>query len=161
MALIKDINKGSKNPWYVVRRKDLDQLILNIQAWATTSGFGGGGIKTVGVAASDETTDLTVGLAKITFRMPYAMTLTEVRASVNIAPRDADKITVNINQGGTSVLSTLLTIDVTEKTSEAIGTVPAVISTSALTDDAEITIDIDQVGNTVAGTGLKIWLIGT
>jgi len=114
MALIKDINKGSKNPWYVVRRKDLDQLILNIQAWATTSGFGGGGIKTVGVAASDETTDLTVGLAKITFRMPYAMTLTEVRASVNIAPRDADKITVNINQGGTSVLSTLLTIDVTE-----------------------------------------------
>jgi len=37
----------------------------------------------------------------------------------------------------------------------------AVISTSALTDDAEITIDIDQVGNTVAGTGLKIWLIGT
>ena len=161
MALIKDIDKGSKNPWYVVRRKDLDQLILNIQAWATTSGFGGGGIKTVGVAASDETTDLTVGLAKITFRMPYAMTLTEVRASVNIAPRDADKITVNINQGGTSVLSTLLTIDVTEKTSEAIGTVPAVISTSALTDDAEITIDIDQVGNTVAGTGLKIWLIGT
>lgn len=161
MALIKDIDKGSKNPWYVVRRKDLDQLILNIQAWATTSGFGGGGIKTVGVAASDETTDLTVGLAKITFRMPYAMTLTEVRASVNIAPRDADKIEVNINQGGTSVLSTLLTIDVNEKTSEAIGTVPAVISTSALTDDAEITIDIDQVGNTVAGTGLKIWLIGT
>jgi len=30
-----------------------------------------------------------------------------------------------------------------------------------LADDAEITIDIDQVGSTVAGAGLKIWLIGT
>jgi hypothetical protein len=32
---------------------------------------------------------------------------------------------------------------------------------TALTDDAEITIDIDQVGSTVAGTGLKVYLIGT
>jgi hypothetical protein len=35
-----------------------------------------------------------------------------------------------------------------------------VISDSALADDAEITIDIDQIGGTVAGAGLKVWLIG-
>ena len=33
------------------------------------------------VAASDETTALTTGSAKVTFRMPYAFTLTAVRAS--------------------------------------------------------------------------------
>jgi hypothetical protein len=52
-----------------------------------------------------------------------------------------------------------LTIDNTEKTSVTAATA-ATITTSALTDDAEITIDIDQIGNGTA-TGLKITLIGT
>jgi hypothetical protein len=33
-----------------------------------------------------------------------------------------------------------------------------VISDSTLANDAEITIDIDQVGSTIAGKGLKVWL---
>ena len=113
----------------------------------------------LGIAVSDETTDLTTGTAKTTFRMPYAMTLTEVRASVTTAPTGAT-LQVDINESGTTVLSTVLSIDATEKTSESAATA-AVISDSALADDAEITIDIDQVGSTVAGAGLKIWLIGT
>ena len=111
------------------------------------------------VAVSDETTDLTTGTAKITFRMPFAMTLTGVRASVNTAPVGS-VLTVDINEGGTSVLSTKLTIDANEKTSET-ATTPAVISDSALADDAEITIDIDTIGSTTAGAGLKVVLIGT
>ena len=67
--------------------------------------------------------------------------------------------TVDINQSGSSVLGTKLTIDNTEKTSTTAATA-ATITTSALTDDAEITIDIDQIGNGTA-TGLKITLIGT
>jgi len=111
------------------------------------------------VACSDETTALTVGTAKVTFRMPYAMTLTAVRASVTTAPTGSTLI-VDINEGGTSILSTKLSIDATEKTSTTAAT-PAVISDSALADDAEITIDIDQIGSTVAGAGLKVTLIGT
>jgi hypothetical protein len=111
------------------------------------------------VAASDETTALTTGTAKVTFRMPYAFTLTEVRASVTTAPTDAT-LNVDINEGGVSILSTVLTIDSGEKTSTTAAT-PAVISDTALADDAEITIDIDQVGSTVAGAGLKVTLIGT
>jgi len=110
-------------------------------------------------AVSDETSDLTTGTAKITFRMPYAMTLTEVRASVTTAPTGS-AITVDINQTAATILSTKLTIDATEKTSTTAAT-PAVISTSALTDDAEITVDIDAIGSTIAGTGLKVTLIGT
>jgi hypothetical protein len=91
--------------------------------------------------------------------MPYAMTLTAVRASVNTAPTGS-VLTVDINEAGTTILSTKLTIDASEKTSTTAAT-PAVISDSALADDAEITIDIDGVGSTIAGKGLKVWLIGT
>jgi hypothetical protein len=111
------------------------------------------------LAASDETTALTTGTAKVTFRMPHAMTLTAVRASLTTAQASGSIFTVDINQSGSSVLGTKLTIDNTEKTSTTAATA-ATITTSALTDDAEITIDIDQVGNGSA-TGLKITLIGT
>jgi hypothetical protein len=111
------------------------------------------------VAASDETTALTTGTAKVTFRMPHAMTLTGVRASLSTAQASGSIFTVDINEGGTSVLSTKLTIDNTEKTSTTAATA-AVISDSALADDAEITIDIDQIGNGTA-KGLKVVLIGT
>jgi len=112
----------------------------------------------IGIAVSDETTDLTTGTAKATFRMPYAMTLTDVRANVNTAPVGAT-IEVDINESGTTVLSTVISIDASEKTSETAATAP-VISDSALADDAEITIDIDQVGSSTKGKGLKVWLIG-
>jgi hypothetical protein len=111
------------------------------------------------VAASDETTALTTGTAKVTFRMPYAMTVTAVRASLSTAQASGSIFTVDINEGGTTILSTKLTIDNTEKTSTTAAT-PAVVSDSALADDAEITIDIDQIGDGTAA-GLKITIIGT
>lgn len=107
-------------------------------------------------AVSDETTEITTGAAKITLRMPYAMTLQEVRASLGTASTSG-AVTIDINQGGATILSTKLTIDQDEKTSTT-AAAPAVISTSALTDDAEITIDIDGAGTDAAG--LKIALIG-
>jgi hypothetical protein len=111
------------------------------------------------VAASDETTALTAGTAKITFRMPRAVTLTAVRASLTTAQASGNIFTVDINEAGTSILSTKLTIDNTEKTSTTAAT-PPVISDTALADDAEITIDIDQIGDGTA-KGLKVTLIGT
>jgi hypothetical protein len=108
------------------------------------------------IAVSDESTDLATGTNKVYFRMPYAGTLLAVRASVNTAPTDAN-IEVDINEAGSSILSTKLSIDASEKTSTT-AAVPAVISDSALADDAEITIDIDQVGSTVAGKGLKVYM---
>lgn len=111
----------------------------------------------LGIAVSDETTDLTTGTAKITFRVPRAVTLTAVRASINTVS-SSGIVTVDINEAGVSILSTKLTIDVGEKTSTT-AAVPAVISDSALADDAEITVDIDVAGT--GAKGLKIWLIGT
>jgi len=110
------------------------------------------------VAASDEATALTTGTAKITFRMPHALTLTGVRASLTVAQTSGSVLTVDLNEGGTSVLSTKITIDNTEKTSTTAATAP-VISDAALADDAEITVDVDQVGDGTA-KGLKVTLLG-
>jgi hypothetical protein len=108
------------------------------------------------IAASDETSNLIAGTNKVYFRMPYAGTLLAVRASVNTAPTGST-IIVDINENGTSVLSTKLSIDATEKTSTT-AAVPAVISDSALADDSEMSIDINQIGSTIPGKGLKVYL---
>ena len=111
------------------------------------------------IACSDESTAITTGTAKVTFRMPYAFTLTAVRASVSTAPTGST-IIIDINEGGGSILSTKLSIDASEKTSTTAASA-AVISDASLASDAEMTIDFDQVGSTVAGAGVKVYLIGT
>jgi len=108
------------------------------------------------IAASDETTNLTTGSGKTYFRMPYAATLLAVRASVNTAA-SGSTIIVDINENGTSVLGSKLSIDAGEKTSTTAAS-GVTISDSALADDAEMSIDIDQIGSSVAGKGLKVYL---
>lgn len=110
------------------------------------------------IAASDEITSITTGTGKATFRAPYAFTITAVRASVTTAPTGST-IIIDINEAGTTILSTKLSIDASEKTSTTAASA-AVISDTAIADDAEITIDFDQVGSTVAGTGVKVWILG-
>lgn len=101
------------------------------------------------IALSDETTSLTTGLSKITFRAPFAMTLYQIpRASLAIASTSGNP-EIDINKNGTSIFSTRLTIDANEKTSVTAAT-PAVLSTTTFADDDEISMDVD-----VAGTGAK------
>jgi len=220
----------------------------------------------IGIAGGDETTDHTAVTDVATFRMPFGMTVSEVRATLTTAATGAAFI-VDINEGGTSILDGKLTIDTTEFTSttssvvdvQATGTVSldsgasgsvdgitvnaievmsgaesfdtsliqtatnvaanitahtsspnytaasggtdtvtisaaagtgtapngfvvvssvttigttdgnmasgvyasGALADTTLADDAEITIDVDQIGSTIAGAGLKVWLIGT
>jgi len=128
------------------------------QAYGVQGGGGGSVTQCIAIACSDETTALTTGTAKATFRMPFAFTLTAVRASLTAAQASGSIFTVDINEGGTTILSTKITIDNTEKSSATAAT-PPVISDASLADDAEITVDIDQIGSGSAA-GLKIYLIG-
>jgi hypothetical protein len=106
------------------------------------------------IPVGDESTALTTGTSKIKFRMPFAATLLTVRASVGTAPTDSTLI-VDINEAGTSVLGTKLSIDAGELTSTTAASA-ATITDPSLADDAEISIDVDQIGSTVAGAGLKV-----
>ena len=112
---------------------------------------------------SDESTALTTGTAKLTFRMPYAMTLNAgvlgIKASLTTAGSTSGVTTIDVNEGGSTILSTKLTIDQGEKTSTTAATAP-VISDTALAADAEITVDIDGLSGGASEAGLKITLIG-
>jgi hypothetical protein len=109
------------------------------------------------IACSDETSNLTTGAAKVTFRAPFAFTILGVRANVKTAPT-GNTIVVIIKEGGNSIFSTNLSIDASEKTSVT-AAVPVVISDTSIADDAEMTIDIDQIGSTAAGVGLKVTIL--
>jgi hypothetical protein len=132
--------------------------VLQTQGASANPTWANGGLQCIPIACSDETTALTTGTAKVTFRMPYAFTVTAVRASLTTAQTSGSIFTVDINESGTSIISTKLTIDNTEKTSTTAATA-VVISDASLADDAEITVDIDQVGDGTA-KGLKVYLIG-
>jgi hypothetical protein len=109
------------------------------------------------VAISDESTALTTGTAKVTIRAPRAMTLSTVLGSLNTVSSSGTP-TFDVNVNGSTILSTKLTIDVSEKTSTT-AAVPVVLSSTAIALDDEITFDIDVAGT--GAKGAKIVLKGT
>ena len=110
------------------------------------------------VAIGDEDTAITAGTGKAVFRMPFPMGISEVRASLKTAQASGSIFTIDINVNGTTMLTTKLTIDNTEKTSKTAST-PAVIGSGIINEDAEVVIDFDQVGDGTA-TGPKVTFIG-
>lgn len=109
-----------------------------------------------GASASDETTALTVTTNAVRFQLPFAMTLTSVYASLTTPQASGSILTLDLKESGTSVLSTLLTIDNTEYGSDT--ATPAVISDSAIAKFAPLVFSITQVGTPPAG--LKVWIGG-
>jgi len=112
-------------------------------------------------AVSDETTDLTTGVDKLKFRMPYAFTVTGIRASLSTVATGAALLTVDVHESGTTIMACCkLVFDASESTTTTAVT-PPVVSDTSLACDAEMTVDIDVIGCTTAGRGLKIAIIGT
>ena len=118
----------------------------------------------IGIALSDETSDNTASstVPKVTFRMPFAMTITSLRCSLTKSSTGAILI-VDMHEAGTTVMTTnKLSVDASETTSTTAATAHTLTDT-ALADDALIELFIDQVGTTTdnTGEGVKVWIIGT
>jgi hypothetical protein len=111
------------------------------------------------IAAGDETTALTVADGKTEFQMPYAFTLTDVRATLTTAGSTSGVTTIDIEDDGSSIFSTLLTIDSTEKTSTSAATA-AVISGATIADGSIMKINVDVLSGGATEAGLKIAFIG-
>lgn len=107
------------------------------------------------LAASDETTTITTGTAKLTFHMPYAFTLTEVFTGLSTVS-SSGVVTTDVNKAGVSIFTTRPSIDASEETSLT-GTA-AVLTTISLAKGDKITVDIDAAGT--GAKGLKVYLIG-
>ena len=91
--------------------------------------------------------------------MPYSYTLDEVRASLTGAGGSSGTTTIDINEAGSTILSTKITIDYGDTTSVGASAAP-VISDTSLADNAVMTIDIDALTGDADETGLKVYLIG-
>jgi hypothetical protein len=116
--------------------------------------------QTIAIACGDEVTATAAATAVVTFHMPYAFTLTGIKAGVTTAPVGS-VLTVDLNEAGSTVLTTKLTIDAGEKTSGTAATAAVIGGAGpALADNALMTIDVDGVGSGTAGAGLKVYLIG-
>jgi hypothetical protein len=110
----------------------------------------------LGYACSDETTALTTG-EKVAFYAPFAFNLTSVECCVTTAPTGS-ALTVDVESpAGTSLLSAAASISASAFT--ATGSVSG--GTQSIAKGSRVSIDIDQIGLTIAGTGLKVTLIGT
>ena len=111
------------------------------------------------VACSSESDDLETGDDKVQFRMPFQFELTDIIANVNVAPTGAD-INVQVQEDGSNILSGVgITIDAGDTSSEDSATQPT-IDDSTLAFNSIISVDLDQIGSTLTGTGLKINFIG-
>ena len=118
-------------------------------------------VESLQIAVTDETTPITAGINKIKFRMPYAFRLQSsggIKGSLTTAQASGGVLTVDVNEAGSSILSTKLTFDNTETTTVT-AAAPPVLSDLELADDAEMSVDVDAIG-TSGATGLKITLIG-
>lgn len=117
------------------------------------------------IACSDETTAgivLSSSVPKVTFRMPYAFTMTSIKASLNAAQATgATLFTVDVRKNGTTIFTTQMTFDNTELTTLTAVT-PAVLTASPTTfaDDDIVTIfaQNNTAGNVAAG--LKVTMVG-
>lgn len=103
---------------------------------------------------------LATGTGKARFYVEEACVIKSVRASVNTAPTGA-AILVDVNKNGTTIWSTQgnrPTIAISGFTSGSVTN----MNTTALAAGDYLTVDIDQVGSTVAGADLTVtvWLEG-
>ena len=89
-------------------------------------------------------------------RIPQAMTILAVGAYIDTAGAGS-VTTIDILESGTTILSTKITIDAGEKTSETAEAAP-VVSDSAIAADAILTFDITGIASGTAGKGLVVWL---
>tara|TARA_R110002020_G_scaffold113855_1_gene261972 strand:+ start:5690 stop:6235 length:546 start_codon:yes stop_codon:yes gene_type:complete len=116
------------------------------------------------IACGTETDAISATGQVISFRIPYNMTLNAgiagITGSLVTAGTGVNKLTVDIEESGSSILSTALTFDSTESTTTT-ASVPVVISDTALTADSVITINVTQLDSGGVSAGLKISLIGS
>ena len=131
------------------RRTTPSDFLTYIKPFLTTS---------FSMAISDETTALITGTAKLTFRAPFSLNVSIVKASLSVVSSSGNP-TFNIKKNGATIFSTNISIDAGEKTSVT-AAVPYVLlaNPTAIAEDDEITIDIVTAGTGAAGA--KIYLIG-
>ena len=105
---------------------------------------------------------LATGTYLMSCRVPYGMTVSGVRAAVDVEQASGSTLTVDINRrsGGllSSILATKITID-NGTFSSASAAIPPVVGVTSLSADMQLAVDIDQIGDGTA-KGLTVTVLG-
>jgi hypothetical protein len=109
--------------------------------------------------------NISTGVGKDSLVLPYGLMLDTVAnggiyATLSTAQATGVVFTVDVNRNGTSILSTKLTFDNNERSTQT-AAIPAVYEAGGniLAKGDEITIDVDQLG-TANAKGLRVYLVG-
>jgi len=105
-----------------------------------------------------EDVDASVEQDAFRFVMPQDVVLTDGVASVATAPTGADLV-VGVRVNSTSVFSNDLVID-DGSTSSIDSATATVVDAGVVSRGDVVRVDVDQVGSSVAGAGLKVVLVG-
>tara|TARA_R110001592_G_scaffold4377_2_gene24711 strand:+ start:729 stop:1376 length:648 start_codon:yes stop_codon:yes gene_type:complete len=105
------------------------------------------------ICASDETTAITTGDDKVKFAMPYAFTLTKIKAHLSTASSSGN-VLVQVTEAGAG--NNITSGDIALNTGTAYATTS--LADASLAADAVIGINIDGAGT--GAKGLKVTLIG-
>lgn len=107
------------------------------------------------VLVTDQVSTIGAGAGKVFIPISRARTVTSVKAYLITAQASGSIFTVDINENGTTILSTKLTIDNTESNSTTAATA-AVISDASLAANSVLSFDVDQIGN---GSAIGLMII--
>jgi len=115
--------------------------------------------ETWAVAMSDETTSITSGAAKTTFRFPYGFEIVETPIASVTSVSTSGVVTVDINDDGTTIFSSnKLTIDANEKDSTTAAAVATITVPTRIVSGSIMTFDVDTPGTNAKG--LKVYMLG-
>lgn len=110
---------------------------------------------TLSVAGSDQSTAIASTGLVMTFRMPRAVTLSNVKFSLKSG---SGTFRIDVKASGSTIFSTKPATG--SGTTTSVGGTSAVLSTTSISDDTEMTIFVDSAGG-AAATGLVVTFIGT
>ena len=111
-------------------------------------------------ACSDEDSDLLVDVVNAVYTdyIPYAITVSSIIISANTAPT-GDSIEVDIHKNGTTIFTTVISIDASENTSLTAATPYILDGAISFSQGDKIEAFITQVGSIIAGAGLKVKIL--
>lgn len=110
------------------------------------------------IPLSDESSDLTIGDGVYTFYLPYDLTIDKMYLSLNTISSGAD-VVVDVQKNGSSIFNTSNSFKVVQGNNIST-TQPDYNTNLYFTIGSKMSFNIDQIGSTTAGQGLKVMIHG-
>lgn len=140
---------------YLIAGKNFITLVPKEAGGIIVTYINGANVIDIPVYFSDLATVITSGAAKGVLWSPNVdITVRHVEIQLHVV--DDALFTVDLNDDGTTMLSTKLTIDIGEDTSDTAATA-AVISVPSVAAGSKLTIDVDNAGTTPKGGFMRIY----